>query len=241
MSATRATLWAALALLVLFGTQIVAAMATLTLYAVAEGAKSEEEFQQLAESLPLVGPDLPLSLLIAAPLVYFVVRRATKPLDDGAAYLGVVKPRGGFLAALAVAAGYWSVSLVLDAVLDRPAILELSRQLVATKEALGIVVVWLAVAVAGPVSEELIYRGLLLPAWVSSVVGRVGACAAVSLVWSATHVQYELSYQVEIFLVGMALAFLRLRYQSLMIPLTTHAAINGMAILLADPDLWPPG
>lgn len=94
-----------------------------------------------------------------------------------------------------------------------------------------VVIFVLALVVAAPLMEELLFRGFLLPGYAASKLGPVGAVALTSIAWAAMHVQYELFYIVQIFILGCVFGWLRLRSGSTTLTLILHGVVNMVAIL----------
>lgn len=93
---------------------------------------------------------------------------------------------------------------------------------------------WLALAVVGvgaPVSEELLFRGFLLPALTKSRLGFVGAALLSTAIWTLLHFSYSLNGLVEVFLVGLVFCWLMWRYASLWLVMVLHALYNGAQMI----------
>ncbi len=95
---------------------------------------------------------------------------------------------------------------------------------------IGVALFVLAVAVVGPIAEEIAFRGLLLPR-VAARLGRAGALAATSLVFGAVHSHYGL-YAVLTVVLGWILGWTRLVSGGLMAPALLHMLINGAVTLI---------
>lgn len=93
-----------------------------------------------------------------------------------------------------------------------------------------VVVFLLAVIVAAPLMEELLFRGFLLPGYAVSKLGPIGAVALTSLAWAVMHVQYEVFYIAQIVILGCLFGWLRLRSGSTLLTLMMHAVVNTVAI-----------
>jgi membrane protease YdiL (CAAX protease family) len=96
-----------------------------------------------------------------------------------------------------------------------------------------------AVVAGAPLSEELMFRGLLLPALAVTRLGYAGATAVSVAVWAAMHLGYSIAGLVEVGIFGLVLSWLLWRTGSLRVPLFCHALYNGL--LLAAVWLWAPG
>ena len=89
----------------------------------------------------------------------------------------------------------------------------------------------LALVVAAPLMEELLFRGFLLRGYAASRLGPGGAVALTSIAWASMHVQYEAFYVVQIFILGCAFGWLRLRSGSTILTLILHGIVNAVAIV----------
>jgi hypothetical protein len=96
----------------------------------------------------------------------------------------------------------------------------------------------IAIALGAPLSEELLFRGFLLPALARSRLGFNGAAATTTLAWTALHVGYSASGLIEVLLMGAYFSWLLGRTGSLRAPLLCHIAVN--ATILAALALWWP-
>ncbi len=90
----------------------------------------------------------------------------------------------------------------------------------------------LAVAVGAPLSEEILFRGYLLPALVRSRLGIRGAALLSTLAWTALHAGYSMAGMAEVFLIGLYLCWLVWRTGSLRPPLLCHVAVNSLTLAL---------
>jgi membrane protease YdiL (CAAX protease family) len=88
---------------------------------------------------------------------------------------------------------------------------------------------WLAVVVAAPVSEELLFRGLLFGGLASTRLGFVGTAIFTSACFAVMHVQYDSWAIGIIFLGGLLLAAARQSTGSIVPCLAMHAAMNFVA------------
>ncbi len=83
-----------------------------------------------------------------------------------------------------------------------------------------------ALAVAAPLAEEIVFRGFVFRGFAASAVGVAGAIVIPSAIWAVMHVQYETFYIVQIFLLGIVFGWLRWRTGSLWLTIVLHALIN---------------
>lgn len=92
----------------------------------------------------------------------------------------------------------------------------------------------LAVGIGAPLSEELMFRGLLLPALACSRLGFARAAIVATGLWTALHWGYSIIGLFEVAIFGLLLSWLLWRTGSLRVPLFCHALYNGLLLL----GLW---
>jgi len=90
---------------------------------------------------------------------------------------------------------------------------------------------FISVVVVAPIIEEFLFRGFLHSQLRRSALKDWGAIVVSSLVWTAIHFQYEIGILFFLFLFGLFLGFLRLKYGSLLIPIVLHAINNLLSFL----------
>jgi hypothetical protein len=88
----------------------------------------------------------------------------------------------------------------------------------------------LAVAVAGPVLEELVFRGMLFGLLLRTRLGAAGAILLTSLAWAPLHWDYSWQVIFIIFGEGLILGLARWRTGSLYVPIGLHIAWNLYAV-----------
>jgi membrane protease YdiL (CAAX protease family) len=91
---------------------------------------------------------------------------------------------------------------------------------------------WIAVVVAAPLFEEILFRGFLLTGLRTSSLGPVGAVALTSAGWAMLHIQYNAFGIFVIFSFGVLLGIARLSSRSLYPPLVMHAFMNLLTMVL---------
>jgi uncharacterized protein len=88
------------------------------------------------------------------------------------------------------------------------------------------------VVLAAPLTEELIFRGAIFSALASSPVGRVGAVVLTSAAWALVHkMAAPWLFVGIIFLMGLVLGTLLLRFGSLWVTIACHTAWNTLSSL----------
>jgi membrane protease YdiL (CAAX protease family) len=90
---------------------------------------------------------------------------------------------------------------------------------------------WLALIIAAPFSEEFLFRGFMLEGFSKSKLGPTGAIMLTASAWSALHIQYDVYGIVSIFVSGLLLGYVRLKTGSLYLCIALHGAMNFIATL----------
>jgi len=179
------------------------------------------------EALAMNGLVLSICLVVSVPLavglsVLFAWLRPGLPVAD---YLGF-KPASwraivsGLVCVVGLGLGYDWISTSVG----RP---EIPEFMVNAYRTAGFVpLLWGAVIVGAPLSEEVFFRGFLFKGFERSPVGGVGAIVITSLGWAVIHLQYDLYDITSIFLLGLLLGFFRLKTGSILPPLLMHMLTN---------------
>lgn len=90
------------------------------------------------------------------------------------------------------------------------------------------------VVIAGPVIEEVVFRGFIFAVLVKTPMGFIGAAAITSALWSLLHLNYTWHIMLVLFIFGCCLAYVVWRTGSLWPAIIAHGANNLMsAVLLA--------
>jgi len=89
-----------------------------------------------------------------------------------------------------------------------------------------------AIALAGPVFEELAVRGLLLPAFARTRLGVRGAVVLTALVWALAHAGRHPAAIATLFAFGLLLGAARASTNSMTTPIAMHVAWNGALVAL---------
>ena len=85
---------------------------------------------------------------------------------------------------------------------------------------------WFAVILAAPISEELLFRAFLFKGIEYSRLGSVGAIVITSFVWSIIHLQYDLYGIASIFVGGLLVGLARFKTKSVYVPIAMHSLMN---------------
>jgi hypothetical protein len=184
---------------------------------------------------------LPLGLILgggtvlAAPFTtWLTVWLARRRLPDREAlrdFFGL--RRAGFRQSL-----LWTLALVvfafgfesLASYLDRPEIPPFMRDILQGPSAY-LPLLWLAVVVAAPILEEILFRGFLFGGLRSSRLGPWGALAVTSLCFAVIHTQYDWFDMSAVLVLGVVLGLARHFSGSVYLPMGLHALHNFASML----------
>lgn len=173
-----------------------------------------------------------LGIVLAAPLcvglvLLFIKLKATLPAKE---YLGLVPVRPGtaliWFAFLGLMLGG---SDLLTYMLNRPIAPEVMVDLYRTS---GFVALsWFAIIVAGPIFEEVLFRGFMFRGIQASALGNGGAILITAASWAIIHAQYDAYLIATIFVLGVLFGAARAKTGSLYLPLAMHMAVNLVATI----------
>ena len=184
------------------------------------------------------GPRLSFAALVSTAVWVEVLAWAARRRGWQAAdYLGWVVPKPRDVAVtLPVIVALILASDALDYLLDRTGFVP-SFQINtyrSAREAGGLVMLWIAFVAAGPLGEEIMFRGFLYRGWARSPGAVVPAVVVISALWAILHLQqYEYDWLVilQIFLLGLVLGWARWRSGSTMLTFAMHAFNNAWALV----------
>jgi hypothetical protein len=224
-----AFIWLFLGVGLIVACQIGAAMYMIVAEALRTGVKPDEaEVQRLIQDGDLIGIAFPVAMVLVVGLIALVVRyRRKRPIAE---YLALrPQPVGVLLRWLGYAALLLLAANVSGALFQRPDVPEWMATTVSTVDHPYVFV--FALAVCGPVLEEVLFRGYILRASLESRLHPLAAIVLVSALWALTHLQYDLYDMFWIFLLGILLAWSRLRTGSLYPAVAVHCTWNLVAYL----------
>jgi membrane protease YdiL (CAAX protease family) len=89
----------------------------------------------------------------------------------------------------------------------------------------------LAVVAAGPVFEELMFRGFVMEGLAPTRLGQSGALVLSTLAWTLLHSQYDMISLFMVFGLGMLFGLARLASGSLLLPMLLHITWNAFSLL----------
>ena len=178
-------------------------------------------------ALTAVALVLPHSSLLAAVWVFGVRKHGTgwRPLG----FVATPQPRGLLLPWLVLLASLGSAALYVSAVsaLGLEALVPPSLPHELLGEGVVRILSIAGVGLAGPLIEEVFFRGFLLAALIKPL-GTVRAVVVASAVFSAAHVSVPVV--IPLFVTGLLLSWLYLRTGSIWPPFAAHAAQNLLAL-----------
>ena len=115
----------------------------------------------------------------------------------------------------------------LTYLLGRPVVPEF--MLGAYKSAYWTPLLWFALVIAAPLTEEILFRGFLFKGIERSKLGPAGAIIISALAWSVIHLQYDAYGLAGIFAGGLLLGFARFKSKSIYPAIIMHALQNIIA------------
>ncbi len=221
--------WSVVVFLVYVGISVAILFAIGTAYSAADPNADIEEFVEAAATNGFVAF---LGISLAAPLctglVLLLIKwKATLSVEE---YLCLV-PVGArtaliwfaFLALVLIASdllSYW---------LGRPIVPEIMVELYRTSHFVALP--WFAVIIAGPIFEEVFFRGFMFRGIEASGLGNGGAILITAFTWAAIHTQYDGYLLATIFVLGILLGLARAVTGSLYLTTAMHAATNAIATI----------
>ena len=90
---------------------------------------------------------------------------------------------------------------------------------------------WLAIVVAAPIAEEIIFRGFIFRGWVQPTQRPMIGILVVSLLFAVIHIQYNWFGILQVFLIGLLLTWTRWRSGSALLTMVMHVIANFYAML----------
>ena len=167
---------------------------------------------------------------IPANVVQIVVLAlaARRPGWSAAEYLGLAWPKAraaviAFAILVTFLLGYDAITNLLGRDIVTPFQVDTYRS---AREAGMLPLLWLALVIAAPVAEEIIFRGFLFRGWVRSERAAVPGVVVISALFAAIHPQYDWFGILQVFFMGLLLGFARWRSGSTILTILMHVWIN---------------
>jgi uncharacterized protein len=98
------------------------------------------------------------------------------------------------------------------------------------------VLLWIALYVGAPVTEELFFRGFLFVGIQRSRLGGIGAIAITTAIFAMIHVQYDLQGLLMVSAAGVFFGLVRHKTNSLPLCMALHSLMNVIATLGNSPS-----
>jgi membrane protease YdiL (CAAX protease family) len=98
----------------------------------------------------------------------------------------------------------------------------------------AMLLLWLAIVIAAPVAEEVIFRGFLFRGWVRPTAQRpMIGILVVTVFFTVVHIQYSWFHLLQVFMIGLLLTWTRWRSGSTLLPMVMHVIANFYAMVQA--------
>ncbi len=177
------------------------------------------------------GDTIGITFLIALPLMILTLLLVVKfrRKKSFVSYMGLYQVKAGVLIHwFLYLAIFGVVTVALEYMFSRPPLPEWMLQTYRTTNSVWLLFV--AVGILGPITEELLYRGYILRVWSQSKLGVAGSVLLLSLVWAGTHLQYDLYDMLWIALFGVILSISRLTTGSIIPAICMHMVWNSFSM-----------
>ncbi len=180
------------------------------------------------------GAAITLVIAVSTPVeVLLLALFARRTGTDAAAYLGLIWPRRGEMvfgfAALVVVI---VAGNLLSWLFGRPIVTPFQVDIYRTASAAGwLLWLWLAVVVATPIGEEILFRGFLFRGWLHSPRDVWPVIVVTSLLWAIIHLQYDWYVIGQVFVFGLLLGWMRWASGSTILTILLHALINSEGMI----------
>lgn len=183
----------------------------------------------LTPALRFDGPVVALGALIANPVLIAVLALAARLAGwSPARYFGLTPFRRrdlglGIVAVAALAAAFAASAHLLGRDLVTAFQIE---AYVSTPGAAWLTALFVALVIAAPLGEEIMFRGFLFRGWVSPDRNPLVPIVSITVMWTALHVQYDWFGMTQVFALGLLLGWMRWRSGSTTLVVVLHALMN---------------
>jgi uncharacterized protein len=174
-------------------------------------------------------------LTAQAVMVILTVLMMRRRRGDPLQALSLNRPAGG----VAVYAGYFAVMIAVIVAYNALLIVAWGHDPLTDLKAFSPMIKspwWplalLAIGLGAPLSEEVLFRGYLLPGLARSRIRFWGAAIVTSGLWTLLHAGYSAAGIAEVFMIGLLFSVMLQRTGSLRVPLVCHAVYNTTLALL---------
>jgi uncharacterized protein len=180
-----------------------------------------------------------VSTPVEVALLFLFARRAATSAVE---YLGLIWPRSSeVIFGVAAMVGLMIIGDALSWLLGRAFVTPFQINIYKTASAGGwLVWLWLAIVIATPIGEEIIFRGFLFRGWLKSPRDVWPVIFTTAFLWAIIHLQYDWYVIGQIFVFGLYLGWIRWATGSTILTILLHALINteGMIETLAYLKWW---
>ena len=174
----------------------------------------------------------PASLLTVFLAWMLARRRDTDPRDVVALHF----PALGVLGWFAIVAGFvvtlYGTSLLLVHLLATQETGLVEQTLVQLASDPFFFLIAAGITIGAPLAEEFVFRGQIFAALSQTRLGFSGSAVITSALWAALHVTEPKHFVAVIFLMGLVLSWLLVRFGSLWVPIICHCAWNTCSTIL---------
>lgn len=169
-----------------------------------------------------------VSMAVQCGVVVLAIQRARQPVAE---YLGLVRRPHlrevvfclASIAVLLVAFDLLSWTMGHDLV---PPFMVKVHQAAREAGLAGFLLLLIAVVVAAPLGEEIMFRGFLFRGWATSPLGVTVTIVAISAIWAGIHIQYDWFGIIQVFFLGLLFGWVRARSGSTLLTIMMHAVCN---------------
>jgi membrane protease YdiL (CAAX protease family) len=165
-------------------------------------------------------------------VVWLAIKLARMRIAD---YLAIARPRSRDVAVgMLVVLALLPVSDLSAWLLDKPLTPPFVIAAYTTARDFGaLVLLAIALVIAAPLAEEVLFRGFMYRGLAASRVGVIGAILIPTLIWTVLHQQYDAFYLFYVFVLGIVFGWLRWRSGTIVAPMIIHGIINAAALAQA--------
>lgn len=225
-------IWGGLA----FGAMSVAQILPLVmaLWLFADHDLSDASVKAISDRPDILAASIICGLPAALAVLWVAIRMKKRAFAD---YLALRWPQGRELVqALAMSVVVLACLDLISFFAGKPVSPEFVVDTMRNAKAAGMIwLVLIALCVAAPVAEELIFRGFAYRGWARSFLRRGGAIALTAVLFAIVHLQYDAFYLGGIVVIGLLLGYLRYRSNSTWLTVIMHGFYNLVAAMQA---LW---
>jgi membrane protease YdiL (CAAX protease family) len=177
-----------------------------------------------------------VSTPVEVALLFLFARRTT---TSAAEYLGLIWPhRSQVIFGVAAIVGLMIIGDTLSWLLGRSFVTPFQVDIYTTASQDGwLLWLWLAIVVATPIGEEIIFRGFLFRGWLKSPRDVWPVIVVTALLWAIIHLQYDWYVIGQIFVGGIFLGWIRWITGSTTLTIMLHALINTEGMIETFVDL----